>query len=190
WELRNEKNHPGRYEAVIILSGFMGKDQSNNSLSFGEGADRLTEGLILYRKGIVKNIIISGGSGSLKDDTRESVLAKAFLVDNCGIPDSIILIDSISRNTYENAVESKKLMEVNHIKSAVMITSAWHMRRASGCFKKTGLNVGIHPTDGLYQIQGYTPTDLIIPNTRNISRWEILMHEIAGVIIYKLQGYI
>ncbi len=190
WELRNEKNHPGRYDAVVILSGFIGKDKSNNSLSFSEGADRLTEGLILYRKGHVNKIIISGGTGSLVDDARESVLAKSFLVENCGVPDSVILIDSISRNTYENAVESKKIIERNHIKTALMITSAWHMRRALGCFKKIGLNVEIHPTDGFYRMQAYYPTDLIIPVTRNLGRWEILIHEIAGVIIYKLQGYI
>lgn len=190
WELRNEKDYAGRYDAVVILSGFMGKDKSNNSLSFTEGADRLTEGLILYKKGYVNKIIISGGTGSLVDDTRESVLAKTFLIENCGVPDSVILIDSVSRNTYENAVESKKLMGNNNIRTAVIITSAWHMRRALGCFKKIGLNVSIHPTDGFYRVQTYYPTDLIIPVTRNLSRWEILIHEIAGVIIYKLQGYI
>jgi len=189
WELRNEKDHSRTYDAVIILSGFMGKDKTNNSLSFTEGADRLMEGLILYRKGVVNKIIISGGTGSLVDNTLESVLAKKFLIENCNVPDSVILIDSVSRNTYENAVESKKLIERNHLKSAILITSAWHMRRALGCFKKVGMNVSIHPTDGFYRMQTYYPTDLIIPVTRNLGRWEILIHEIAGIIIYKLQGY-
>jgi uncharacterized SAM-binding protein YcdF (DUF218 family) len=177
------------YDAGIVLSGFMSRDKESGSLSFGEGADRLTEGLIQYRKGRIKTIIISGGSGSLVDDTRESILAKAFLTENCGIPDSVVLIDTVSRNTYENAVESKKIMNTKGLKSAIMITSAWHMRRAEGCFKKVGMDVDIHPTDGLYHIQGFSPSDLFIPGTGNIIKWENLMHEIAGIIIYKLQGY-
>ncbi|OYX94243.1 MAG: hypothetical protein B7Y76_10860 [Sphingobacteriia bacterium 35-40-5] len=177
------------YDTGIILSGFMGRDKESGRLSFGEGADRLTEGLIQYRKGRIKTIIISGGSGSLVDDTRESVLAKSFLTENCNVPDSVVIIDTISRNTYENAVESKKIMNAAGLRTAIMITSAWHMRRAEGCFKKVGLEVDIHPVDGMYHGQGSTPSDLFIPHTRNIVRWENLMHEIAGIIIYKLQGY-
>ncbi|MDP3466846.1 MAG: YdcF family protein [Daejeonella sp.] len=189
WESKSNMNTLKVYDAGIILSGFMSRNKEDGSLSFGESADRLTEGLIQYRKGRIKKIIISGGSGSLLNDTRESRLAKAFLIENCGVPDSVVLIDTVSRNTYENAVESKKIMIAGGLKSAIMITSAWHMRRAEGCFKKVGLDVDIHPTDGMYHSQEFSPSDLIIPNTRNIVRWENLMHEVAGTIIYKLQGY-
>ena len=177
------------YDTGIILSGFMGWDKESGSLSVGEASDRLTEGLIQYRKGRIKTIIISGGSGSLVDDTRESVLAKAFLTENCGVPDSIVIIDTVSRNTYENAVETKKIMNARGLKSAIMITSAWHMRRAEGCFNKVDLDVDIHPIDGMYNEQGPNPSNLIIPNTGSIIKWENLVHEIAGIIIYKLQGY-
>jgi uncharacterized SAM-binding protein YcdF (DUF218 family) len=189
WEMQAEKSSQKSYDTVIILGGYMSTDKSNNSYSFGEGADRLTEGLILYKKGLAKTIILSGGSGSLVDDTRESVLAKLFLVNNCGVPDSVVLIDSVSRNTYENAVESKKIMKAEDLKTAVMITSSWHMRRALGCFKTVGLNIDIHPTDGLYELQSSGLDDLIIPHTNNIIKWETLMHEIAGIIIYKIRGY-
>ncbi|MCF8452595.1 MAG: YdcF family protein [Pedobacter sp.] len=189
WEPKSNINNNEVYDTGIILSGFMGRDKESGRLSFGEGADRLTEGLIQYRKGRIKTIIISGGSGSLVDDTRESVLAKSFLTENCNVPDSVVIIDTVSRNTYENAVESKKIMNAAGLRTAIMITSAWHMRRAEGCFKKVGLEVDIHPVDGMYHGQGSTPSDLFIPHTRNIVRWENLMHEIAGIIIYKLQGY-
>lgn len=189
WELKAQTTNRKSYDAVIILGGFMSTDKANKSYSFGEGADRLTEGLILYKSGFVKKIILSGGSGSLVDDTRESVLAKSFLVDNCGVPDSVVLIDTVSRNTYENAVESKKIMKAANLKTAIMITSAWHMRRALGCFARVGINIDIHPTDRLYEEPPFTPDDFIIPNTNNIIRWEILMHEIAGIIMYKIRGY-
>jgi uncharacterized SAM-binding protein YcdF (DUF218 family) len=189
WEPQSNIDKKKIYDTGVILSGFMSKDEENGSLNFGEATDRLTEGLILYRTGRIKTIIISGGSGRLIDDTRESVLAKAFLINNCGVPDSVVYIDTVSRNTYENAVESKKLMHAEGLKSAIIITSAWHMRRAEGCFKKLGMDVDIHPTDGLYNIQKFYLTDSIVPDTRNIVKWENLMHEIVGVIVYKLYGY-
>jgi len=190
WENTDRAETHKTYETGIILSGFMNKDDSYNSHSFGNATDRLTEGLMLYKNGIIKRIIISSGSGSLVDDTRESVLAKIFWVKYCAVPDSAVLIDTISRNTYENAVESKKLVESTAIKDLIMITSAWHMRRAEGCFKKMGLDVDVHPTDGIYREEKYSPSNTIIPDTENITRWEILFHEISGIIIYKLIGYI
>lgn len=189
WEIKKQPEKHKTYEAGIILSGFMKKDDTYNSLSFGNATDRLTEGLMLYKNGIIKRIIISGGSGSLIDNTRESVLAKDFLVKYCAVPDSAVLIDTVSRNTYENAVESKKIVESKGVKSLIIITSAWHMRRAEACFKKVGLNVDVHPIDGIYRKQNYNPSNTIIPDTENISRWEILLHEIVGIIIYKLKGY-
>lgn len=190
WELKGVRyNKKDRYDAGIVLSGFMNINKESKSLSFGEGVDRLTEGLILYRKGFINKIIISGGSGSIVEDTRESALAKAFLVNYCAIPDSAVLIDTLSRNTYENAVESRKIMKEHNIKTALLITSASHMRRARACFIKAGLDVAIYSTDQRYEKQEYSPSDLIIPATDNLVRWEILMHEVAGCFIYKLKGY-
>lgn len=189
WEIENKTKSDKIYDAGIILSGFMRKDNVYNSLSFGSGADRLTEGLMLYKKGKIKKIIISGGSGSLTDDTRESVLAKDFLVKYCNVPDSVVLIDTISRNTYENALESRNIIIKEGIRNSVMITSAWHMRRAEACFKKVGLSVDAHPIDGFYKAESFNPSNTIVPDTENIIRWEILLHEIAGIIVYKLKGY-
>lgn len=189
WEPRQSNyTQEKHYEAAIILSGFMSLDVESNRMTFGESVDRLTEGLVLYRKGQIDKIIISGGSGSMVKDIRESAIAKDFLVDYCAVPDSIVIIDTISRNTYENAVESKKLMKSHQIQSALLITSAFHMRRAKGCFDQLGINTDIYPTDVISK-QEYYPSDLFVPATKNLVEWEKLMHEVIGVIMYKIQGY-
>lgn len=61
WELKAATTGPKSHDAVIVLGGFMSIDKTNNSYSFGEGADKLTEGLILYKRGSIKKIILSGG---------------------------------------------------------------------------------------------------------------------------------
>ena len=81
------------------------------TLSFGESVDRLMEGLMLYRNGKIKKIIISGGSGYLIKDERESKLAKDFLVKFCLVPESDIIIDTHSKNTYENALNTKVIVD-------------------------------------------------------------------------------
>jgi uncharacterized SAM-binding protein YcdF (DUF218 family) len=181
-------NKTKHYNTAIVLSGFMSKDEDLNRLTFGASVDRLTESLILYRNGQVDNILISGGSGSIIKDSRESSLAKAFLVNYCAVPDSVILIDTISRNTYENAVESKKIMEKHHIKSALLITSAFHMRRSKGCFDRQNIKTDTYSID-VSGKQEYHPSALFIPNTGSIGDWEVLLHEIIGVIMYKVKGY-
>ena len=190
WELKfPELKANKHYDAAIILSGFMTIDKQTKRMSFGEGVDRMTDGLSLYRAGYADKIIISGGSGSIVNDLRESALTKEFLVKNCGVPESAILIDTISRNTYENAVETRKIMELHDIKTTLLITSAFHMRRAKACFEKLNITTDIYPTDILSSKQEYYPSDLIIPGTDNIEKWEILLHEIVGVMMYKIRGY-
>ncbi|MEJ7777981.1 MAG: YdcF family protein [Daejeonella sp.] len=190
WELKFPELKPGkRYDAAIILSGFMTINKQTKRISFGEGVDRMTDGLALYRGGYAHRIIISGGSGSMVNDLRESTLTKEFLVKNCGVPDSVILVDTISRNTYENAVETRKIMKDHGIKTTLLVTSAFHMRRAKACFDKLNIATDIYPTDILSSKQEYYPSDLIIPGTDNIEKWEILMHEIVGILMYKIKGY-
>lgn len=190
WELKDTafvKNK--QYDTAIVLSGFMTRDPELHRLTFGGDVDRLTEGLSLYRNGQVDRILISGGSGRLVNDIREALLAKEFLVQQCHVPDSVVLIDTVSRNTYENAVESKKIIQQKGISSSVLITSAFHMRRAKGCFDRLDIPVDIYSTDPESFKQEYYPSDLIIPDTGNIGKWERLMHEVVGVIMYKLKGY-
>ncbi|MGV3684414.1 MAG: YdcF family protein [Daejeonella sp.] len=190
WELKDTAfTQNGQYDIAIVLSGFMTRDPELHRLTFGDDVDRLTEALSMYRKGQVDRILISGGSGSMVIDTREALLAREFLVKQCHVPDSVILIDTVSRNTYENAVETKKILEQNKISSPVLITSAFHMRRAKGCFDKAGIPADIYSTDPEPVKQGYYPEDLFIPDTRNIRNWERLMREIVGVLMYELKGY-
>ncbi len=190
WELKDTafiKNK--HYDTAIVLSGFMIREPELHRLTFGDDVDRLTEALSLYRHGQVDRILISGGSGSITIDTREASLAKEFLVKQCNVPDSAVLIDTISRNTYENAVESKKILQQKKISSSVLITSAFHMRRAKGCFDMVNIPADIYSTDTESSKQDHYPSDLFIPDTYNIIKWERLMHEVVGVIMYKLKGY-
>ena len=67
-----------------------------------------------------------------------------FLIEQ-GIEDSCLIVESQSENTYENAVESGKLLRTRGVRHVVLITDADHMFRASRCFRKQGLEVTPSP---------------------------------------------
>ena len=178
-------------EAVIVLSGMINLEQSTpEQIEFGESVERILEGMRIVKRGAADRLILSGGSGSLFDQTKsEAVILRQFAID-FGIPADRILIEPDSRNTYENAVESAKLMRRQGISSFMLITSATHLPRAMGCFRKIGLNpipcgVDFHSNSSPH----YTPFDLI-PEVGNLRGASWVLREYVGIVIYKAAGYI
>nr|WP_242478982.1 YdcF family protein [Hymenobacter sp. CCM 8763] len=99
-------------------------------------------------------------------------------------------METRSRNTHENALYTKELLAQHpEIKRTVLITSAFHMRRAEGCFAKVGLQPALFPA-GYYSIdRRYTPASLLLPAEEPLRLWGVLLHEMAGYLVYKLLGY-
>jgi len=135
-----------KYSAAILLSGMGGYDEYGNFYVTASG-DRFIQSVELYHQGIVKKILITGGSGLLFNKKDEAWGIKNELL-KAGVPDSAILMERKSRNTYENAVFSKQLLDTAHLQPPyVLVTSATHMPRAKKCFDKAQVPVVIYPCD-------------------------------------------
>ena len=108
-----------------------------------------------------------------------------------GIPESDILIESKSRNTYENALYTKEFLDQENLQGQklLLITSAFHIFRAEKCFKKVGLNVTPFSVDFHARALFFHPEDLI-PSTGAIEDWQLLIKEWVSTIVYRLRGYI
>ncbi|MGQ0828950.1 MAG: YdcF family protein [Bacteroidota bacterium] len=178
------------YDAGIVLGGLMTYDQNFDRLQFQRGADRLLQAIELYKLGIIKKIIFTGGSGSiLHPDEKEGIYAKRYLL-TLGIPEQDFFIESESRNTHENAVLTKKLIDKENIKgNFLLITSAFHMRRSLGCFNKAGITATHYSTDRYSGPRKLEFDHLIIPNFSAMDAWNNLIREIVGFITYKIMGY-
>lgn len=83
----------------------------------------------VYQKGLVKNIITTGGVTNDKGEI-ESEVQKQFLIDN-GVPESIIFNETKSTNTKENAVYTKEELDKHGIKydKIILVSKAYHSRR-------------------------------------------------------------
>ena len=181
------------FDIGILLGGFSnpnivpGADRHN----LNDRANRFVNVLEMYRTGKIRKLLITGGSGSLlKDEPLEAREARDLLLA-LGIPESDIIIEYKSRNTRENALFTRRLLEEQYPGArCLLLTSAWHMRRASACFRKAGLNATPFPVDYLSEKWQLTPDTLLVPNGRCLSLWELVIKEWVGYGVYGLKGYL
>src|SRR6186713_2917733 len=134
WEIK-----PIPYEAMqphdigIVLTGAtLPFVTPHDRVYFTRGADRVTHTVQLYKLGLIKKILISGGSGRLTGESEpEADKFKAAMV-MMGVPEASILLENETRNTAESAIEVKKLLDSLNVqaKDCLLITSAIHMRRS------------------------------------------------------------
>jgi uncharacterized SAM-binding protein YcdF (DUF218 family) len=180
------------YDVAVVLTGVtnIGK-QPADRVYFGQGADRVMHTVLLYKLGKVKHILISGGGASIggKSYYESQDLKQVFLL--AGVPDAAITIEDKSLNTRENALFSKEVLETAFPGGTyLLITSAFHMRRAEACFNKVGLQVdtfpvAFHATDERYSAERY-----IAPSEQAFQGWGIMSREILGYVVYKVMGYV
>jgi uncharacterized SAM-binding protein YcdF (DUF218 family) len=180
-----------KYDYAILLGGFSSYDTATSKVNFTEAADRFCQTLQLYQQKKIKKIFISGGSGQLlHQDLTEADKIKTFLI-SLNVPESDILIEATSRNTHENATNTAKYLK-KHDPAArcLLVTSAMHMPRALGCFKKAGLNVTAYPTNFLAESRKFDFDILVFPKPYILSRWDSLIKEWVGYFTYKILGYL
>jgi uncharacterized SAM-binding protein YcdF (DUF218 family) len=181
------------YQVGIVLGGMFEYNNDLDVLSIRRGGDRIWQALSLYHRGKIKKFLISGAHGFLIDrGLSEAKQLKEELVKR-GIPESDILIDTLSKNTYENAVESVRILREKGYdsESNLLITSSLHMRRSEACFRKQGILLTRYPTD-LFTgpKRAYHWDEFLIPSLSTADDWATLTHEWLGYVSYKMMGYL
>ena len=181
------------FDVGIVLGGFSRINEDfPDRIHLNNHPNRLIHTIQLYQAGKIKKILITNGSPALvgKKLTDNDILRK-FLTRS-GIPDLDILTEKRSRNTRENAVYSAEILSEYPAGSRyLLITSASHMRRASACFRKAGIEVTPFVTDQTENaIDSPTPGALIIPKAGALSQWNMLIKEWVGYAAYKFRGYL
>lgn len=172
------------YSCAIVLGGYTSVHQNGEGY-FNGASDRFIEGVELFNKGITKHILISGGNGSLvPGEYKEADWTKTQL-HIFKVPDSCILVENKSRNTIENALFTKAVLQKAKLKPPyLLVTSDFHMRRAFMIFKKEGLQVQPYPCD--YSIgQGKDSLGDLVPDGTAWGEWNIYLKELVGYVVDK-----
>lgn len=175
-------------DGVIVLGGAQGHGelaQQHQTYMINDAAERLTTAVALRRLRPDLPVIFSGGSGRLvSPDYREPEITTLFLED-MGVDPSTVEFEGRSRNTYENAVYTAELL-ADRPGRYLLVTSAIHMPRALGCFRKAGIDVIPYPVD--YRIGGPGWDALLVQPSDRFADLDYAMPEIVGLISYWLLG--
>ncbi len=194
WEYEDDNIYlkDTRYDLAIVLGGMGRVDERQHRFDFTCSGDRLFQTLGLYYKKRVHKILITGGSGSISHpDEREATYVKDYL-KTISVPDSTIIIENESKNTYENAVFTKHILDSLHFKGSILlVTSSFHMRRSLAIFKKAGYqNITPYITNKFTGNRKYEFDYCLLPNAEAVTTFNLIIHEIVGYITYKIKGYL
>ncbi len=179
------------YDVAIVLGGFSDYDYTQEQVQFHSATDRLMAGIKLYKTRKAKKLMIVSGSGKIMNpDEKEAIFISDFLL-NIGIPAKDLIIESESKNTRENAVNTAKILNEKYKNGKyILVTSATHMPRAKRCFKKVDMLVTPFSVDHQAGPRKYIFDHLFLPDLDSLRRWKSLTKEWAGFIVYKMNGYI
>ncbi|MGV8955407.1 MAG: YdcF family protein [Cypionkella sp.] len=181
---------PPSVGAIIMLGGASdGRISAARQVSeLTEAGDRFTETLRLAQLYPEAKIVVSGGVAVFASGGEpEAETARRFFLDQ-GIDQDRLVLESASRNTEENAVLTKGLL-VGMKGPMLLVTSAFHMPRSMGLFRKAGIDVLPWPTDyhstGLegLAIDFTTPLSNLATTTTAVREW-------IGLAVYHWTGKI
>ena len=139
----------GAPHGIVVLGGALSPDVSHarNTVALNEAAERLTVVAELARRYPDARIIFSGGSGAVIFDERPEAEFALRLLESLGVAPGRVVAEDKSRNTVENARFSRELAQPKPGERWLLVTSAYHMPRAVGIFRKAGFPVEAYPVD-------------------------------------------
>jgi len=171
-------------QAIVVLSG---------DIHHGDGAavadtvgrltlERLDRAAELYRHRPLP-ILVSGGPVGDSRESLAAVMART-LTDDFGVP--VAWREEASQTTFENAEYSARLLRAQHIHTVLLVTQPWHMPRALWAFARAGIAAIPAPTARTYI---KTPIDaaMVLPQSTALTDSFYALHEILGLIYYRLQ---
>jgi uncharacterized SAM-binding protein YcdF (DUF218 family) len=179
----------GAPDGIIVLGGAISPDVSaaRDEVALNEAAERLTVAAELARRYPAVRIVFSGGSGALIYDEGAEAPFALRLLEDLGIPRARILLEDRSRNTVENAIFSKALIQPKPGERWLLLTSAHHLPRAIGVFRKMGFPVEPYPVD--WRTRG--AADALRPFATlgdGLRRSDTAVREWVGLAVYWLTG--
>jgi uncharacterized SAM-binding protein YcdF (DUF218 family) len=179
---------PAKVDGIILLGGTIQAQMSHawSQSELTSSAEREIAFARIAREYPQAKLLMSGGNGNVLDqDYREADISRSLLAE-LGMDVSNIVFERDARNTFENAVNSKPLMQPKPGETWLLVTSAYHMPRSVGVFCKQGWPVMPWPVD--HQTSVETLKRLGFSLMGNLYNLRVAIHEWGGLIVYYMTG--
>ncbi len=180
---------PQRVDGIVVLGGYMNGDINAGRPGFelNSAADRIFETMRLARLYLDAKVIVSGGDGAFFEDAKPEADSTRTMLSDLGFSGDRFIFENKSRNTVENAEFSKALAEPKPGETWLLVTSAYHMPRSIGCFRKAGFDVVAWPVDYKTPAKQSLSLYLESPNEA-LSRFSVATREWMGLTAYWMTG--
>lgn len=180
---------PPKVDGVIVLGGgFEGAiNLSRSGYELNDAGDRFVEAAILARRYPEARVVVTGGTGSLVLDGEGDADTAPRLLEALGVARERLVLETKSRDTYENALFTRALVDPRPGETWLLVTSAFHMPRSMALFRKAGFGVTPWPTD--FRTSGREGIGLFRDNTQDALRnATTAMREWIGLVAYRVSG--
>jgi uncharacterized SAM-binding protein YcdF (DUF218 family) len=185
----------GAPDGIVVLGGPIDADLSvsHNAPVIRSAPDRIVAAAMLAHTYPNARIVFSGGSPNLiSNDAREADFARAdfarLIFEGLGIDKARLIMERRSRNTFENALFSKELAAPKPGERWLLITSAFHMPRSVGLFRKAGFAVEPYPVDWRVGATLGEALSLSQLGVDGFGRTDAAMREWMGLVAYWITG--
>ncbi|MCC6642434.1 MAG: YdcF family protein [Deltaproteobacteria bacterium] len=186
---------PPAADAIVLLGGFtLPIRPPRLRIELDQDANRLLGALALYRSGKAPLLYVAGGRLDLFETLGPEAPDIAALLRELGVPETAMLLETSSRNTYENAVEAKRILGSRGVRRILLVTSALHMPRAVGLFRHQGFDVVPYPTDfhvvEIPEASGGSAWSVIdlVPRASSLAYTTRVLREWIGIAVYRFRG--
>ena len=176
-------------DGIIVLGGAVEPEASaaRGMASINDNAERVTETAALARRFPNARLVFTGGSANLVYAGPPESAFMLELFDSFGIPRSRVQLEERSRNTVENARFTKALIDPKPGERWLLVTSAIHMPRAVGAFRKAGFPVEAYPVD--WRTRGWSYLWKPGWPLNGLNATDFAAKEWVGLLAYRLAGY-
>jgi len=175
---------------IVVLGGAVGSPLApRQDIELSEAVDRVYKAAQLYRAGKGGRVFVTAGNQPWDEPGPSEASLIGELLVEWGVPADAIQLEGRSRNTRENALNIKPLLEAAGCDRSLLVTSAAHMQRALASFKAVGLYVYPVSTDvHALSNHGYSVMDFL-PDAHALATTTDAMREWIGQKVYTLKGW-
>tara|TARA_B100000787_G_C16193747_1_gene299242 strand:- start:245 stop:994 length:750 start_codon:yes stop_codon:yes gene_type:complete len=174
------------HETVVVLSGMIKKIKYPDGTirpEFSGSIDRFEAGLALIKAGKARKVIFTRGQLPWSIGLPEGEYLRKLAIDR-GVDPSLIVLSEVAANTYQESIEVSKIVPLNE--KIILVTSAYHMKRAQKLFSNQGIITFPFPVD--YQT-GSSPVgpNKYLPSVDALVNTSLFVRELAGRLYYNLK---
>jgi len=167
---------PAAADAIVVFAGGVGE-----SGTAGQGyEERVLQAVSLYQQGYASHLVFSSG---YRYAIQEAEIMKALAV-SLGIPQEAVTLEQLARNTYDNVHYCAALLRQAGQKSALVVSSPYHMRRVALVWRKGASDLAVRLTP--------VPNSRFFGNQGKVllRHWQAILHEYLGIVYYWWKGWI